>query len=566
MYRLLTKILWEYIFKAKTICELRSNCSQMQLGTVFLWLFLLLFLSSRPVKSTQEQEFTFSVEGIGELGMPQKPENLYDLVEIVEQFCTKLQYTLFQSIPEHRCEWLVGASILESLEKKEGSTYVQKEFLRLDTANKLFQITESSLPSIVDLRKPPKLPSVLFLLHDAIPQEKDILNGGTQSIMEVAAGLATLGQMKVKVACLSGAVPVIESAYPNIRRLNLLVGYDNFSDFVDLYVASSLQFDSLVATYFVTVWMLKALILRIEGVSSIATPNLFYFVQDYESWFPLPASYKYAAMLSYFALPNHKFTICTYSLWVDSMLRKFHNIGNRHIDSEMGPYFNVRIHHVETHPISINGAVSSGRSYKSNKSNFIVTGTDFEMVRVGVMIRPHTPRRAPEMSINMLNHFARLAIPNLEFHTFGCSLPTFNKIFPRSAYANRSASFIRHHGILGRNEMVALLRRIHVFVDLSIWQAFGYTAFEGMSNGVVPVMKQNSGLSRYIVNNTNGLLISEDDSCNDSCTLFLFVNAIRSLTRNKTLLSGLSKQARFTASQHNTYNTTRSWMAMLANT
>ena len=51
------------------------------------------------------------------------------------------------------------------------------------------------------------------------------------------------------------------------------------------------------------------------------------------------------------------------------------------------------------------------------------------------------------------------------------------------------------------------------FVDLSIWQALGYTAFEGMSYGVVPVMKENSGLSRYIVNNTNGLLIVDDNSC-----------------------------------------------------
>ena len=64
--------------------------------------------------------------------------------------------------------------------------------------------------------------------------------------------------------------------------------------------------------------------------------------------------------------------------------------------------------------------------------------------------------------------------------------------------------------------MMAVLRSIHVFVDLSIWQALGYTAFEGMSYGVVPVMKENSGLSRYIVNNTNGLLIADDNSCNDS--------------------------------------------------
>ena len=208
--------------------------------------------------------------------------------------------------------------------------------------------------------------------------------------------------------------------------------------------------------------------------------------------------------------------------------------------------------------------MSDHHSYNEYGDNVIFIGSNFNIVRVGVMIRPQTPRRAPEMSINMLKLFARLAIPNLEFHTFGCSLPTFNKLFPRSSYANSSLQFIKHHGILGRYEMMAVLRSIHVFVDLSIWQALGYTAFEGMSYGVVPVMKENSGLSRYIVNNTNGLLIVDDNSCNDSCTLMHFANAIRLLQRNTTLLSDLSKQARFTASQHNTYNTTRSWMAMLA--
>ena len=261
---------------------------------------MLLFWRLRLVKCIQDPEFTVAVEGIGELGMPQTPQNLHNLVQNIEQFCSQLQYTSFQSITEHRCEWLVGASMLESLARKKGKAYVQKEFLRLDTSKKRFKCLKNSLLSIIEMRKAQRFSSVLFLLHDAIPQEKDILNGGTQSIMEVAAGLAILGQMKVKIACLSGAVPVIERAYPNIKSLNLLIGYDNFTGFLNQYIAKGMRFDSVVATYFVTVWMLKALILRIESVSSNDTPKLFYFVQDYESWFPLPESYKYAAMLSYF--------------------------------------------------------------------------------------------------------------------------------------------------------------------------------------------------------------------------------------------------------------------------
>ena len=112
---------------------------------------------------------------------------------------------------------------------------------------------------------------------DAIPQEKDILNGGTQSIMEVAAGLAILGQMKAKIVCLSRVLCPHEKYDPNIKSLNLLIGYDNFTGFLNQYIAKGMRFDSVVATYFVTVWMLKALILRIESVSSNYTPKFTLF-------------------------------------------------------------------------------------------------------------------------------------------------------------------------------------------------------------------------------------------------------------------------------------------------
>ena len=107
--------------------------------------------------------------------------------------------------------------------------------------------------------------------------------------------------------------------------------------------------------------------------------SLLYFVQDYESWFPLPESYKYAAMLSYFALPSRNFT----SMYIQSMDRqhaskKLHNIGNKHIDVETGPYFNLRIRHVDTHPISINGVISDHFTAQEDLSNSTFIGSNFK--------------------------------------------------------------------------------------------------------------------------------------------------------------------------------------------
>ena len=81
--------------------------------------------------------------------------------------------------------------------------------------------------------------SILFLLHDATPEKKHVLNGGTQAIMEVAFGLATIGKMNVKIACLNSAIPIFEDAYPDIKNLNIFVGYEMFTKFIETVPAPS---------------------------------------------------------------------------------------------------------------------------------------------------------------------------------------------------------------------------------------------------------------------------------------------------------------------------------------
>ena len=67
---------------------------------------------------------------------------------------------------------------------------------------------------------------IIFITCDATPEKKHVLNGGTQAIMEVAFGLATIGKMNLEIACLNSAIPIFEDAYPDIKNLNIFVGYE----------------------------------------------------------------------------------------------------------------------------------------------------------------------------------------------------------------------------------------------------------------------------------------------------------------------------------------------------
>ena len=143
----------------------------------------------------------------------------------------------------------------------------------------------------------------------------------------------------------------------------------------------AIKYDYIVATYFVTIWMVKSIQQYINKVAT-TNPKLIYFVQDYEAWFPLPIAYKYAAKLSYVAVKSFNIRVCTYSSWIKNMLHQYHNL---------------KLHLVDTHPISL---FQGNYNLKYNK----LIDSKNNNIRVGIMLRPYTPRRGTVRSLNLLAH------------------------------------------------------------------------------------------------------------------------------------------------------------------
>ena len=222
-------------------------------------------------------------------------------------------------------------------------------------------------------------------------------------------------------------------------------------------------------------------------------------------------------------------------------------------------YHNLKLHLVDTHPISL---FQGNYNLKYNK----LIDSKNNNIRVGIMLRPYTPRRGTVRSLNLLDRFARLNISSLEFHTFGCTMSNFNNIYPSVFYENNTEAFLKHHGILNRTEMAYYFQNIDIFVDLSLWQAFGFTAFEGMSNGVVPIIQNTSGLSSYVMHNLNGVLVKENDevpAASPQRLLIPYIEAIKYLVEHKTILNTLRWNAKTSTRKYKIDKTVKSWIKIL---
>ena len=79
----------------------------------------------------------------------------------------------------------------------------------------------------------------------------------------------------------------------------------------------------------------------------------------------------------------------------------------------------------------------------------------------------------------------------------------------------RSAVLELHHaGVVGRVGVAEVLRGSDLFLDLSRWQAFGFTALEAMASGAVPVISKRGGAEAFAIDGVNAVVvdISQEDA------------------------------------------------------
>jgi glycosyltransferase involved in cell wall biosynthesis len=122
-------------------------------------------------------------------------------------------------------------------------------------------------------------------------------------------------------------------------------------------------------------------------------------------------------------------------------------------------------------------------------------------LRIVAMVRPRTPRRQPSATLAVLEALQRRFGSRVELVTFGCSDEELAGL--TSSLALRE----RHLGLLTRQEVAALLKRSDVFLDMSMYQAFGRTALEAMACGATAVVPRLGGVWDFVVDGVNALAV-----------------------------------------------------------
>jgi hypothetical protein len=161
------------------------------------------------------------------------------------------------------------------------------------------------------------------------------------------------------------------------------------------------------------------------------------------------------------------------------------------------------------------------------------------VLHVAAMIRPQTKRRGAVRTMRVLGEVQRRFSDDVRIHLFGCN-PT------RSAFQALTRDFpFTCHGMLTRTELAALLRGVHVFVDLSDFQPFGRLGLEAMASGCAVVVPAEGGTTEYAVHGENAIVVDTSDE--PSC-----LTSIEELLRDRAEINrlrgaGLSSAAAFSS-------------------
>ncbi|MDH6592682.1 GT2 family glycosyltransferase/glycosyltransferase involved in cell wall biosynthesis [Variovorax sp. TBS-050B] len=295
--------------------------------------------------------------------------------------------------------------------------------------------------------------------------------GGANVVLSEASVLQECG-VDVVVANLETSRGAFEDSYPDCRVATLwLSDWSQLSEHLHLY-------DAVLATLYLSVFWIKAALEKVQR-----RPLVGYYIQDFEPDFYSEGSEGYQqALASYEVAPM---TLVAKTQWTRKMVAE--KVGKS--PALVGPSFDW--------------------------SRFAPPSTQRNSDRVVLcaMVRPSTPRRAPQLTVNVLHRLLMARPDSIEVRTFGCvaTEPILDNLKLLSHY--------RHHGELNSAEVEALMKRSDVFIDLSAYQAMGLTCLEAMASGATIVGPVNGGLSEIVVDEESGLLVDthDENKCLEAC-------------------------------------------------
>ena len=158
-------------------------------------------------------------------------------------------------------------------------------------------------------------------------------------------------------------------------------------------------------------------------------------------------------------------------------------------------------------------------------------------VRIAAMVRPSTPRRQPGLTVDVMRALAQKLGDGVEVVLFGSersdpALRPFRLDFPH-----------RFAGVLDDRQLSALLSQVHVFADLSTYQALGVASLEAMASGAAVVVPRAGGAGTFARHEINALAV--DTSSRDAC-----LACLERLATDGPLLRRLAAQAIADAGLH----------------
>ncbi len=128
-----------------------------------------------------------------------------------------------------------------------------------------------------------------------------------------------------------------------------------------------------------------------------------------------------------------------------------------------------------------------------------------ERTLIAAMVRPSTPRRAPEATYRALKILAERFPEQVHVFAFGCSNDELR-------HCIRSLSErVVHLGNLDRQEVAKVLGECDIFLDLSTYQAMGLTALEAMACGCAVVVPSHGGAVDFVEDGIDGVALDTTD-------------------------------------------------------
>lgn len=292
-------------------------------------------------------------------------------------------------------------------------------------------------------------------------------SGGANSVVQEALALSGMGADILVAVADRYQSEFIENYRPAIEQGLKLAFYREEEDLAEQISAHRV----VVATVNPSVSTLKRVMER--NLKSKHIPA--YYVQDYEPLFYPAYSDQWNVAAASYALIPHCLLFAK-TEWIRRMVYKNHG---------------VRV-------AAVRASVDHARFFPAPASS--------GQISITAMIRPSTPRRAPRRTVEVINALARQAEHEVVVNTFGCSTDEL------SSSGLKLDEAVSHHGKLRPGEVADLLRKSHLFIDASDYQAFGRTAIEGMACGCVPIVPDVGGADEFAVHGRNAFQVDTRSS------------------------------------------------------